>query len=230
VAPSLKSVGGTIALSDLGVPGRDGQLPNSDLDSEEGIAYDLGMDWQPVASLKLGVRGFYNLVDDQIVQVVVSQNPSQSQDINAGDTTSYGVELAVRHSLMDWLGWFANYTYTHTEISNPTDPDQDGAEVPFVPEHMGNVGLDARLPYDITASVYLHLAGEIYDSTSKQGRTKFDSYELLNANIRKTMVTAPSYRIDGYVELYNLTDNQFEMPWQFQDPGFSAIAGIRLVL
>lgn len=136
----------------------------------------------------------------------------------------------MQHDLLDWLGWFANYTYTHTEISNPTDPDQDGAEVPFVPEHMGNVGLDLRLPYAVTASVYLHLAGEIYDSTSKQGRTKFDAYELLNANIRKTMVTAPSYRVDGYVELYNLTDNQFEMPWQFQDPGFSVTAGIKLVL
>ena len=230
VAPSLKSVGGTIALADLGVPGRDGQLPNPDLEPEEGTGYDLGMDWQPVAGLKFGVRGFYNLVDDQIVQVVVSQNPSQSQDINAGDTTSYGLELALQHDLLDWLGWFANYTYTHTEISNPADPDQDGAEVPFVPEHMGNVGLNLRLPYDITASVYLHLAGEIYDSTSKQSRTKFDSYELLNASVRKTMVTAPSYRLDGYVELYNITDNQFEMPWQYEDPGFSATVGFKLII
>lgn len=230
VAPSLKSVGGTIALSDLGVPGRDGQLPNPALEPEEGIGCDLGIDWQPAAGLKLGVRGFYNLVDDQIVQVVVSQNPSQSQDINAGDTTSYGVELALQHGLLDWLGWFANYTYTSTEISNRTDPDQDGAEVPFVPEHMGNIGLDVRLPYDVTASVYLHLAGEIYDSTSKQGRTKFDSYELLNATIKKTVAQAPSYRLEGYMELYNLTDNQFEMPWQFQDPGISVTAGIKLVL
>jgi outer membrane receptor protein involved in Fe transport len=230
VAPSLKSVGGTIALSDLGVAGRDGHLPNPDLEPEEGIGSDLGVHWQPAARLKLGARGFYNIIDDQIVQIVVTQNPSQSQDINAGDTTSYGVALELRHDFLDWLGWFANYTYTHTEISNDNDPDQDGAQVPFVPEHMGNIGMDLRLPYNMTASVYLHLAGEIYDSSSKQNRTGFDSYELLNASIKKRVVDSQSYRLDGYVELYNITDNQFKMPWQFQDPGFSALVGFKLVI
>ena len=228
VAPSLKSVGGTIALADLGVPGRDGHLPNPGLKPEEGIGTDLGLDWQPTARLKLGVRGFYNFIDDQIVQIVVSRNPSQSQDINAGDTTSRGVELELRHDVLDSIGWFANYTYTRTEINNDNDPDQDGAQVPFVPEHMGNIGVDMHLPYDITASIYLHLAGEIYDSTSKMNRTKFDSYELLNATVRKTVIKRKAYRLDGYVDLYNITDNQFEIPWQFQDPGFSTLIGFKL--
>jgi hypothetical protein len=30
------------------------------------------------------------------------------------------------------------------------------------------------------------------------------------------------------VDLHNLFDRKFEMPWQFQDPGFSALAGIEL--
>lgn len=229
VAPSLKSVGGTIPLSDRGVAGRNGHLPNPDLDPEEGIGYDVGFDWQPATGLMLGARGFYNIIQDQIVQVVVSEDPSQSQDINADETESYGVEVEVRHQPIDRLSWFANYTYTHSEINSDEDPDQDGAQVPFVPEHMGNIGVDLNLPYEVTASIYLHLAGEIYDSTSKQNRNRFDSYELLNADLRKVLVRTGTYRVDGYVELYNLTNNEFEMPWQFQDPGFSATGGITVV-
>ena len=228
VAPSLKSVGGTITLADRGVTGKNGQLPNADLDPESGIGYDLGADFKPLDNVKLGVRGFLNLVDDQIITVVTSKTPSQSQDINAGKTTSYGVELSSEYQLEKWLRLFANYTYTDTEIENDNDPDQDGTEVPFVPEHMGNIGVDVKLPYDVTASVFLHLAGSIYDSTSKSGRSEFNGYETLNASLKKRLLDSQAYKVDAYVDLYNLTNNEYEMPWQFQDPGFSAIGGIKV--
>ncbi len=228
VAPSPKSVGGTIALADRGVTGKNGQLPNPGLDSESGVGYDIGADFKPLDTLRLGIRGFYNLVNDQIITVVTSNDPSQSQDINAGETTSYGVELSAEHLLSNCLKWFENYTYTSTEIDNDNDPDQDGAEVPFVPEHMGNIGADFRLPYDFTASIYLHMASSIYDSTSKSGRSEFDGYETINASLKKRLADKPAYRVDAYVDLYNLTDNDYEMPWQFQDPGFSVIGGIKV--
>jgi hypothetical protein len=93
---------------------------------------------------------------------------------------------------------------------------------------MGNIGVDVKLPYDVTASVYLHLAGSIYDSTSKSGRSEFDGYETLNASLKKRLLDSQAYKVDAYVDLYNLTNNEYEMPWQFQDPGFSAIGGIKV--
>ena len=227
-APSLKSVGGTISESDLGVAGRDGQLPNPDLNPESGTGFDLGLDIKPWDRVKMGVRGFYNVVDDQIVTVVVNNSPSQTRDINAGDTTSWGLELSLTHSPLPWFSWFANYTYTSSEISNDTDPDQDGNEVSFVPEHMGNIGTTLNLPMDIQCSVYLHLAGEIYDSTSSASRQKFSGYELLNASLKKKLNLSQSYDAEIYIDLYNLTDNRFQMPWQYQDPGISGVAGFRI--
>jgi len=32
-----------------------------------------------------------------------------------------------------------------------------------------------------------------------------------------------------FLDLYNITNNEFEMPWQFKDPGFSATGGIKAV-
>ena len=229
LAPSLKSVGGTINLSDKGVAGKDGHLPNPDLDPEEGLGLDLGFDFQATPKLYTGIRCFYNKIDDQILQIVISDSPSQSQDINAGKTTSYGLEAEIRQNPLEWLQWFANYTYTNTEIDNPQDSDQDGAEVPFVPEHMGNIGMNVRLPYDITASVYVQMMGKIYDSTSKQGRSEFESHELLNARVEKALMKEQSLNLNLFLDLYNITNNEFEMPWQFKDPGFSATGGIKAV-
>jgi outer membrane receptor protein involved in Fe transport len=229
VAPSIHSVGGTLKASDRGVPGKDGRLPNPDLEPESGMGGDLGFDWKPYEELGFGARGFYNKVKDNIVQVVVSENPSQSQDINAGDTTSYGVELEVHYRPLDRLRVFANYTYTDTSIENDEDPDVDGAEVPFVPKHMGNIGADMDLPYDIKVGVYLHVAGRIYDSTSKQSRNRFPGYEVLNAYVEKLLVAKDTTILSVYGRFYNLTDNRFEMPWQFQDPGFAFTSGIKFV-
>jgi len=226
MAPSLKSVGGTIKLSDRGVAGKDGHLPNPDLDPESGISYDLGANFQATEDMSLGLRGYLTSIDDQIVQVVVSDDPSQSQDINAGQTKTFGLEVEARHRPANWWQWFANYTFTSTEIENDVDADQDGADVPFVPEHMANVGLSFSLPGDFTASVWLQAFGGIYDSTSKANRKKFDGYELVNARIEKLFVSKDGYQIRLYLEPYNLTNNEFEMPWQFQDPGFSANGGL----
>ncbi|MGQ9669030.1 MAG: TonB-dependent receptor [Desulfosoma sp.] len=228
VAPSIHSVGGTLRASDRGVPGKDGRLPNPDLDPESGIGADLGVDWKPLQNVTFGVRGFYNKVNDQIVQVVVSQKPSQAQDINAGDTTSMGFELEAQYRPVPWMRCFANYTYTDTEIDNDKDPDMDGAEVPFVPRNMGNIGVDMNLPYDFKVSVYLHLAGKIYDSTSKQNRNRFSGYEVLNAYVEKTLLEKDTTNLSFYAQFYNITDNQYEMPWQFQDPGFAFTGGFKL--
>ncbi|MBM3240512.1 TonB-dependent receptor [Candidatus Poribacteria bacterium] len=175
----------------------------------------------------LTVRGFANIINDAIVENVVSEKPSQSQSVNAGKTTAYGGEVSVNHKLSDVIEWFANYTYTTTEIQNDVDPDQDGANVPFVPENTINIGTTLNLPLDFRVITYLHIAGEIYDSTSKSGRNKFDSYELLNLKLQKTLIKRNTKQVDFYASFYNVTNNKFKMPWQFQDPGFSASGGIK---
>jgi iron complex outermembrane recepter protein len=228
MAPSAKSVGGTLRASDFGVVGKNGQLPNPDLDPESGIAYDAGMDFEPTKNLKLGIRGFLNKVDDAIVENVVSANPSQTKSINAGEATSYGVEITIDHKLTESLKWFANMTYTSTEVKNSLDPDQDGSDLSFSPDYLANLGVSATLPYKFTISPYLQWVGNYYDSTSISGRSKFGSYAVLNLKIEKTVYTTPGYELVATLDLNNLTDNKYEMPWQFQDPGFNAFASLEL--
>ncbi len=229
VAPGIMSIGGTLSEADAGVPGRNGRLPNPGLQPEEGMGFDLGVNYQITPSWYFAVRGFLNLINDQIVQIVVSQDPSQAKDINAGKTTAYGLEVELKHRWKPWMEAFANYTYTHSNVENDLIDDQNNVQVPFVPEHMGNFGLTFYLPYDFRPAVWVHVVGAITDSTSLSGRREFDPYAVLNMKIEKGVIKNDCLKLDAYLDLYNVTNEKYEMPWQFQDPGFAASGGLKIV-
>ena len=230
LTPGLKSVGGTILLTDWGVPGKNGQLPNPDLKPESGLGVDLGTNLHLPLSLHLSARGFYLAVNDAIVDIVVSENPSQSQSVNAGRSTSLGVELDVRQRLNAFLSWFANYTWMKTNIENPHSEDQDGVEVPFAPEHIANAGLDLTFPFGLRVSPYLNYNSGYYDSNSKTGRKKFTPGALLNAYVAQTLTRSEKISLDAFLRFYNITDNRYEMPWQFRNTGFAVTGGLKIDL
>ena len=227
LVPSAKQVGGTLDPKDFGVIGEDGQLPNPSLKPESGISFDLGTDLQLIPRMLFGLRGFYTRLDDAIVDNRVSLTPSQTQSVNAGKADSYGIEAEVKHSLNKYLQWFANYTYTHTKIKNNLNPDENGSNIPFVPDHIVNAGVNLNLPYGFIFSPYLHWVGTYYDSTSRSGRLKFGPYETINVKVAK-LFTIDKTLLKCNLDLVNITNNKYEMPWQFQDPGFSIFGSVEV--
>jgi outer membrane receptor protein involved in Fe transport len=225
VAPTPKAVGGTLSPGDLGVQGRNGQLPNPDLRPESGVGSDLGADLR-IRGLRLGVRGFLNRVDDVIVDNVVGQNPSQTRSVNAGNATSYGIEVTLDQSLGGGRSWFANGTYTHSRVENPLDADQEGAAIPFVPDWMANVGASFALPHGFAVSPYLRAVGTYYDSTSRAGRRSFGGYAIPALRLQSVVGAGARSEVVFALDLNNITDNRYEMPWQFRDPGFSLFASV----
>lgn len=220
-APSLKSVGGTVPL------GSDdsGHLPNPDIKPESGVSLDLGVNFQPVEGLRVGVRGFAIRIDDQIVQREVPDKP-QSQDINAGLTETSGAELEVTHRLSETVEWFANYTYTNAEVvENSEDPSKVGAKINFVPQSAISAGVHLTLTQGLRATVSVQSYSGIYSDVSKDAQI-FDGYTLVNARLEQRIRSKSGYDLHLFLEPYNITNQTFEMPWQFQDPGFSANGGL----
>ena len=230
VAPAAKSLGDTLQVSDEGVPGRKGQIPNSGLDPEKGLGLDLGADARVGERLAVGVRGFWHRIDEAIVENVVSTDPSQSRSANAGEATAYGAEVILEGYAAAWLHWFANATYTRTAVKNDLDPDQDGSHIPFVPDHMVNAGFTWHLPWDVTLSPYLRTVGTYYDSTSESGRRAFGGHTVVNLKAAKRFQAPSGYGAVLSLDLLNLTDREVEMPWQFQDPGFQWMATVEVEL
>lgn len=228
-APGLKSVGGTINPADtLNNASASGHLPNPDIDPESGISFDVGATYLPMENVSLGVRAFYIALDDQIVQIAVPASGSLSQDINAGKTTTLGVELEATHQVNDMITWFGNYTYTSTDIENkePGHEDKDGASMNFVPDHIVNAGLNLSLPRDLRAVVTLQLYSSITQNISKSAPGELDGYELISARLEKLYRTADGFDLRLYLEPYNITNNEAELPWGFQNTGFSVNGGV----
>jgi len=191
---------------------------------------DLGLNARLIQTLKISLRGFWNRINDVIVDNVVSQNPSQTQSVNAGNATSYGLELAFDQALNESISWFVNGTYTHSSISNPIDPGQNGAQIPFVPSWMANFGATFALPWGFTISPYLRGVGVYYDSTSLAGRQAFGPYWVPALRVQDVLPVATAYDVVLAIDVNNLADNQYAMPWGFKDPGINVFGtvGVRV--
>ena len=223
-APSLKSVGGTVPPD-----GKGGHLPNPDITPESGMSIDVGANYRPMEGVQVGVRGFNIALTDQIVQRVVpvaANDPAQSQDINAGKTTTNGAELEVTHRLSDKVEWFANLTFTNAEVTeNQEEPQKEGAKINFVPDRAIVAGVHLTLAQGLMATITAQNYTGIYQDINKDS-DPLDGYTLVNARINYAVNTMDGYDLTLFLEPYNLTNQTFEMPWQFQDTGFSANAGL----
>lgn len=226
--PGLKSMGGTIALSDQGVANMNGQLPNPDLRPESGTAADLGVDLTLFENMHLSVRGFVMSVDDAIIDIRVSETPSQSQSVNAGKSNASGFEIEASQQFNSSLSWFVNYTYMNTSLVNEKDADQDGANVPFAPEHIANAGLTLETGFGFMLRPVLNYNGGYYDSSSKSGRKKFTPGALVNVSASQLLAENDDFAFHLFATVYNLTNNKYEMPWQFQNTGLAINGGIRI--
>ena len=227
--PSAKSVGGTLLAADEGVIGKNGQLPNANLKPESGRAFDIGIDTKPVPGMTLGARVFLNKVDDAIVTNVVSpSNPSQSRDVNAGGARSHGVELGLKHKINDQFDYFANTTFTRSKISKPGSPNENGAQLTFVPDNVTNLGFSWKLPTGTLIAPYLQYTGKFYDSTDKTSRRQFGRNTTVNLHVSHDIKMTGGTMLNLYADLNNIGNKKFEQPWAFRDVGFNATVGAQL--
>lgn len=222
LAPSAKAVGGTLPPDALGQVGRDGQLPNPDLRPESGISSDLGVEVR-VDRTRIVARGFLTVLNDAIVDNRVNVVPSQTQSVNAGRASSYGGELSLDGRVLSGVRWFANASLVNSTIENELDSDQNGAQIPFVPDWSANAGVIASLPWEVTVAPTLRVVGTFYDSTSISGRQAFGNFVVPSMTLSKVL-RGEGYRINFALDLNNFSNNRFLMPWGFRDPGFNALA------
>ena len=218
--PTAKQIGGTIIL-----PTDSGQIPNPALIPESGLGQDLGVEWR-IDQLTMGARGFHNKVSNAIVDNVV--NVTQTRASNADSATARGVELDIRQSLASESQLFGNLTATRTRIDNPGDADQSGTDIPFVPDQVVNLGATTRMLGEMQVSVYYQWVGQYWDSSSRNGRLQFGNYGVLNLHLQHVLKQDAASRVSVFMDLNNLTNRRFDMPWGFRDPGVNACAGLNV--
>lgn len=123
---------------------------------EEAISYKPEESWNYEAGAHLNlfdnrihadVAAYYTQLHNQQLSIMAPNFGFGRMTVNAGKSTSYGVELALRGmAFYNRLTWMATYSYTHATFNeySETETKQDGAivmhdykdnRVPYVPEH-----------------------------------------------------------------------------------------------
>ena len=109
------------------------------LDPETSFSWDLGVEQRIWDSAVVRASYFSNRLSDLIYLQTLTSTLRQYQ--NAATAQTNGVELEWDHRLVKWFRYFANFTYTHSEIlDNPTNPLSVGKQIIGVPEYMFNLG------------------------------------------------------------------------------------------
>ena len=198
----------------------------SPINPEKSIAKEIGVRYND-DNLSVSVIGFHTNFKD----VIVLDNSNTGADAdNAGKVVSKGLELMTTYSPENSLPFpgdatfYANYTFTNANLdgdSTSTDTESifayglDGANVPYIPEHVLSFGIDYELnKFDFGINVTYHSESygtaaetetEISGTTPDARAGRIDSAALVN--LRAGYQVNDSYKFVAGVN--NVTDLEY---------------------
>ncbi|MEM7064880.1 MAG: TonB-dependent receptor [Cyanobacteria bacterium P01_B01_bin.77] len=180
---------------------------NPDLESENGISFDVGFDQQ------LGDRGllrftfFRNEINDAITFDLDTFTPQ-----NIGQVKTIGIETEATVQLFDNVFAFANYTWNSPEIKDDPVPENNGNTLPFVDADTLNFGLSYENNKGLYTAVILRHVSDFFinrgNTNSLDGRLTVD-----------WKLRAPIFQnVSLQASVDNIFDEQFE-----EFPGFPGV-------
>ncbi len=192
-------------------------LGNPDLKPITSNNYDLSAEYYFKSVGLVSASLFYKRVNNYIVNLtrdIPYGNYSEarvSQPLNAFDADLFGVEIGYQRDFsfispaLSCIGFYGNYTYTHSSIVKSAFGDKDEQALPGSPEHMANAslyfdkwGLNVRLSYNFTSAFQ---DDEEYQEES-QLRRYYDAVNYLDLNASYTWGRDIKYTF--YVSATNL--------------------------
>ena len=216
--------GGVYKGFNIASPGtvRDDGTP---VDKETSVATEIGARYND-ENLLVTVTGFRTTFKDLIV---INNSNSDSTPDNAGNVVTKGIELLTRYDPagivpVGDVSLFAAYTFTNANLdgdSTSTDTESifanglDGANVPYIPEHVLSFGVDYELnKFDFGINVTYHSESygtaaetetEISGTTPDARAGRIDSAALVN--LREGYQVNDNYKFVAGVN--NVTDLEY---------------------
>ena len=169
----------------------------------ETISYEPETSWNyevgthlnlPSGRIQIDAAAYLMQVRNQQLSVMAGTYGFGRMMVNAGRSTSYGLEVSLRgHALSDRLTYSASYGFTHATFRHYTDSirtadgtqavDYRGKHVPFVPQHNFACTADWLIP--VSASSLRSLT--IGFNVSGQGRTWWDEANSVSQKAYATL-------------------------------------------
>ena len=157
--------------------------------------YELGTHLNlPSGRIQIDAAAYLMQVRNQQLSVMAGTYGFGRMMVNAGRSTSYGLEVSLRgHALSDRLTYSASYGFTHATFRHYTDSlqtadgvkavDYRGRHVPFVPQHTFACTADWLIPLSLAPLRSLTVGA----SVSGQGRTWWDEANTVSQKAYATL-------------------------------------------
>ncbi|MDT8448654.1 MAG: TonB-dependent receptor [Wenzhouxiangellaceae bacterium] len=199
----------TTELANPEDPGSGGGF-NRALQPQTARNVELGVRTEPSARLRWEASVFRARIDDAITSFEVLEFSGTGRDFfrNAGRSTRYGVETAVRLLVTETIEVTAAYSHSDFEFDRFETPDGDfgGNRLPGVPRHLVDAGLAWHGAAGGFARLNLRTVGDLYADNANTAES--DGYTRVDVGIgRDWRVHAWSVR--AFVGIDNLFDTRY---------------------
>lgn len=199
--------------------GRD--VANPDLNVEESINSELGINYKLSSGILLNGNIFYSSIDELINLVILEDGLRQFQNI--GKAEMKGAEIGFNLNVDNFS---MNLAYTYLSAKNVSE-DAQSEILEYRPEHVLSFIPNYQFNFGTELRVELFFVGGKYgvDADSRDF-VEMDNYLL--ANVRASHTIFENYTF--YARVNNLTDIYYETEYGFPQPGREFFVGLKLGL
>jgi vitamin B12 transporter len=203
-------------INDLFFPG----FGNPDLEPERSESWEVGADqrlWKD--RLRFGATYFYTRFRE-LIQFVFDPATFSFQPFNVGQARTEGVEAYVEVDPLDWLGLYANYTFTDTEDL------ATGLDLRRFARHRWNAGVTVKPIERLTVFAQASVVSSQLESPAAGRNPGYHRIDV-GGTCRLLGRTGVLERLDLTARIENLTDERYEEVQGFRALGFNALVGLR---
>ena len=191
-------------------------IGNEDLDPEESLGWDAGMEVSAFETLSCDLTYFSIDFDEMITYGTLGYE-------NTDGGKSQGLELKVSYTPFPSLSLNGSYTYTQAE-------EADGEDVAGISEHQFGLNVNWRALERLNANLSMTAISDrdtmVYDSSTYESvRCNEDGYVVVDL--------AANYMISDHFDIWGRINNLFDEEYTenfYRAPGFGAYAGVKLAL
>jgi iron complex outermembrane receptor protein len=149
----------------------------NDLEKEKGISMEAGTEFYPLENLKIVLTLFRIDMEDEI-EYIYDPVTFTGENRNTGKTRHDGAEVSISYLWEKRAKFYGNFTY---HIATFENGDNNKKEMPLVPKHMANAGVEIYLPYNLTLNPEVRYVADAFLSGDNENTAeKLESYTLLN--------------------------------------------------
>jgi vitamin B12 transporter len=195
---------------------------NPDLNEEKVASYDLGLEYKSRKNRVFQATLFRSDTRDLIVYRRGTDRVYQP--VNIDKAWRHGLELTVKYAFDTGVSVDLDY------IVQDSENRETGKELAYTPRNTFKATVKYTLPeWKTRLETKLQYYDSRYSETEARESEKLDAYTTVDLKLLQPFSMGKT-SCEGFIDVYNLFDRDFENHYGYPDDGFRVVVGLNLTL